>query len=42
MYVARARRDWYDDAIEQERRDPKWGGDNYTPARLFTAERIER
>lgn len=40
-YEARVRRDWYDDAVERERNDPKWK-DNPSSARHFTAVRVER
>lgn len=42
LYLTRVRRDWYDDAVENEEKDPKWGGDNYSRARKFSAYRVER
>lgn len=41
FYEARVRRDWYDDAVENARNDPKWK-DNPSAARHFTAVRVER
>lgn len=41
-YVARARRDWAEEAIHQEQSAEKWSGQNYTPARKFFVERVER
>lgn len=41
-YHVRVVRDWYDDAIEAAQKDPKYSGDNYSRARIFAAERIER
>lgn len=42
MYVPRVMRDWYDDAVEQAEKDPKWGGDNFSRARKFSAYRVDR
>lgn len=42
LYRGKAMRDWSKQAVHDERQDPKWGGDNYTPAREFMVERIER
>ena len=39
FYFAHAQRDWYEDALEQERE--KWK-DNPSHARVFWAERIDR
>lgn len=39
FYHARARRDWYDDAIEKERANWK---DDYSSARVFSAIRVDR
>jgi hypothetical protein len=41
VYVPRAQRDWYDDAIEQAENDPKWKN-NPSRARKFTAVRVDR
>lgn len=41
LYVARALRDWYDDAVESLENDPKWKG-NPSHARKFSAVRVER
>lgn len=42
MYVPRAMRDWYDDAIESAEKLPEWSGENYKRARKFIATRVER
>jgi len=42
LYIPRVRRDWYDDAVEHAQKDPKWGGDNASNARKFSAVRVDR
>lgn len=41
-YQPRVLRDWYDDAIESMEKRPEWSGENYSRARIFIAERVER
>lgn len=40
-YEVRVRRDWADDAVEQEEKDPKWK-DNPSRARKFVPVRVDR
>lgn len=42
MYVAKPYRDWADDALERAQQDPKWSGENYSRARKWRLEKIER
>ena len=41
-YHVRVMRDWHDDAVEAAQKLPEWSGENYSSARKFIAERIER
>lgn len=41
-YVAFPKRDWAKQAAYEAQSDPKWQGENYTPAREWLVERVER
>lgn len=41
-YVAKPIRDWSEQAVHEEQQQEKWSGDNFTPARKWRVERVER
>lgn len=41
-YMAKAIRDWAEQAAHEEQQLEKWSGDNFTPARKWRVERVDR
>lgn len=41
-YEARPIRDWFEQAAHDAQSDPKWQGDNYSPARKWRVVKVER